>query len=373
MEEEAQQLLERLFSNPAKEQVTVKHKGSEILIDLSCMTVLKSKVFDCVRRLSTSSCSNVQFHTTYKYYYEESNVWKSNCPLFTKCIEDGLRNNCEEVFCKRLGVTYSLHLTNMEQMNLKAGTKRRMRKRPVFRSLSWHLYNCLASVCSPNSTARSNRHNTAGSVYPETWLITDTSLIYEDKPLICVDSEYSQVYIHFHKTMPELHFTIEKISRVQNYFQWEKYYRKRAYMAASNSNIDKGCLERYLFHGTDATLIEAICKQNFDPRVSGKHGTVYGKGCYFTKDASYAHGYSPATSDGYRFMFLAKVLVGRPSLGKYSYVRPPAINPEDPASLLYDSCVNESENPDIFIVFDNDQFYPYFLIKYRKIPDEVIL
>lgn len=34
----------------------------------------------------------------------------------------------------------------------------------------------------------------------------------------------------------------------------------------------------YLFHGTDGSLIEAICEQNFDWRLCGLHGTLYGKG-----------------------------------------------------------------------------------------------
>lgn len=36
--------------------------------------------------------------------------------------------------------------------------------------------------------------------------------------------------------------------------------------------------EKYLFHGTDESLIEAICEQNFDWRMCGVHGTAYGKG-----------------------------------------------------------------------------------------------
>ncbi|XP_075062540.1 protein mono-ADP-ribosyltransferase TIPARP-like [Mixophyes fleayi] len=374
MDDGAQQVLERLFSDPAKAQVTGIHQGSEILIDLTCMKVHNSQVFDHVRRLSTSSSPTVQFHTTYKYYYEtRDDVWEEFSPDFVKCIEDGLRNNCEEVFCLHSSFKYALHLTNMVQTNIHTGTKRRMRRRPVFRSsvlMSSKLWTPSGTLAPglPNSTAQSN---SVGSVYPKTWLITKN--LYDDKPLTCVDSEYTYVYTNFHKTMPEYKYIIHQISRIQNYFQWDKYFRKRAHMAASNSNIDKGCLERYLFHGTDATVIEAICKLNFDPRVSGKHGTVYGKGCYFAKDASYAHGYSPTNSDGYRFMFLAKVLVGRPSLGKSSYARPPSINPEDPASLLYDSCVNKSINPDIFIVFDNDQFYPYFLIKYHELQNLVLL
>lgn len=36
--------------------------------------------------------------------------------------------------------------------------------------------------------------------------------------------------------------------------------------------------ERQLFHGTSTGLVDAICQQNFDWRVSGLHGTSYGKG-----------------------------------------------------------------------------------------------
>lgn len=37
-------------------------------------------------------------------------------------------------------------------------------------------------------------------------------------------------------------------------------------------------LMMYLFHGTDESLMEAICEQNFDWRMCGVHGTAYGKG-----------------------------------------------------------------------------------------------
>lgn len=36
--------------------------------------------------------------------------------------------------------------------------------------------------------------------------------------------------------------------------------------------------ERLLFHGTQQSLIEAICEQNLDWRVCGVNGTLYGKG-----------------------------------------------------------------------------------------------
>jgi len=38
--------------------------------------------------------------------------------------------------------------------------------------------------------------------------------------------------------------------------------------------------ERFLFHGTSKKHIDAICHQNFDWRICGLNGTVYGKGCF---------------------------------------------------------------------------------------------
>lgn len=134
-----------------------------------------------------------------------------------------------------------------------------------------------------------------------------------------------------------------------------------------------GCLERYLFHGTASEHIEPICTQNFDPRVSGKNATFYGKGSYFAKDACHSHEFSPVTPEGHNFMFLAKVLVGRTTLGYAHYTRPPPLIAHYPSSLLYDSCVDRATDPTIFVIFDNDQFYPYFIIKYQKLCDVVIL
>ena len=40
--------------------------------------------------------------------------------------------------------------------------------------------------------------------------------------------------------------------------------------------------ERILFHGTRKEVVEAICRDNFDFRLSGKHGHAYGQGEGFT-------------------------------------------------------------------------------------------
>ena len=69
--------------------------------------------------------------------------------------------------------------------------------------------------------------------------------------------------------------------------------------------------EKLLYHGTSFDVADAICHQNFDSRLCGKNATLYGKGAYFSKSASYSHNYSTADSKGHYYMFVAQVLVGR--------------------------------------------------------------
>ena len=139
--------------------------------------------------------------------------------------------------------------------------------------------------------------------------------------------------------------------------------RKKEKMRESQQTVD----ERSLFHGTTSDVVEAICKRNFDWRLSGKHATRFGEGSYFARDASYSHRYAKKDADGIHHMFLAKVLVGSYIKGQANYRTPPPKNPEDPGSDLYDSCVNNQSNPSIFVVFDIDQLYPEYIISYSTV------
>ena len=122
--------------------------------------------------------------------------------------------------------------------------------------------------------------------------------------------------------------------------------------------------EKQLFHGTSPENVEGICKDNFDWRLYGKNATVYGAGSYFAVSASYSDDYAKRDLKGSKFMFVAKVLAGSYTTGHSSYRRPPAKNPVDQASDLYDSCVNCVSFPTIFVVFDIDQCYPEYIIEY---------
>ena len=120
-----------------------------------------------------------------------------------------------------------------------------------------------------------------------------------------------------------------------------------------------------LFHGTTPDVVDAICKHNFDHRLRGKNGTQYGEGSYFAVDASYSNNYSSDDDEKTRYMFLASVLTGESKLGRRNFRRPPLKDPSNPTSDLYDSCVDDENQPKIFVIFIDEQCYPSYLIKYH--------
>jgi hypothetical protein len=83
-------------------------------------------------------------------------------------------------------------------------------------------------------------------------------------------------------------------------------------------------------------------------------GTLYGQGAYFSGDASYSHGYAHAdNTTGERCMFVAKVLVGKTTLGDTNMKVPP---------VGYDSTTDGNF---IFVTYRDDQAYADCLIIYK--------
>lgn len=133
--------------------------------------------------------------------------------------------------------------------------------------------------------------------------------------------------------------------------------------AIANGN-EQRVNEKRLFHGTRPDSVEAICKENFDCRLSGSaNGAAYGQGSYFAVNASLSHGYTQADANKSRFMFLVKVLAGSYVMGCSSYQTPPS---DRVHARYYDSCVDNESTPTMFIVFDIDQHYPEYVIEYQS-------
>lgn len=94
-------------------------------------------------------------------------------------------------------------------------------------------------------------------------------------------------------------------------------------------------------------------------------GTSYGKGVYFARDASYSIRFSKdgRSRGDYCCMYLSRVLVGEYCKGDPRMIVPPPKHPSQP-EILFDSAVDKTKNPTIFVVFFDNQCYPEYLITF---------
>lgn len=93
-------------------------------------------------------------------------------------------------------------------------------------------------------------------------------------------------------------------------------------------------------------------------------GAMFGNGAYFAVDPAYsARGYAKPDTQGHRRMYLARVLVGDFTKGQQGLVAPPARDPARPSDL-YDSVSDKVAHPSMFVIFNDVQAYPEFLITF---------
>lgn len=92
-------------------------------------------------------------------------------------------------------------------------------------------------------------------------------------------------------------------------------------------------------------------------------GAMYGNGAYFAIDPAYSRRYAKADAQGQRRMYLARVLVGDFAQGQPSLAAPPVKNPAQPSDL-YDSVTDQVANPSMFVIFNDVQAYPEFIITF---------
>ncbi|XP_005987360.1 protein mono-ADP-ribosyltransferase TIPARP [Latimeria chalumnae] len=375
--DESQEQLERLYCNPDNDRIRLKYQGLEFVLDLNLMKIYESTEFDQVRRLSTPSVtsSNPNQDTVWKYYCRDHFGWREYSETVVRLIEEATCKGMKEVRFFTCHNQYILNIRDGFQQN--AGFRREIKRRPLFRStvmLTPYLQTlgAVSPATTPpcgmsSSLALSPGPTTSLNLYPETWVSMDPFRDFVQVPVSKDEKSYRTVYNIFHKTVPETKFRILKIQRVQNPFLWEKYKRKKEYMSRKMTEMDKILNERHLFHGTSQDVVDGICKHNFDPRVCGKHATMFGQGSYFAKKASYSHNFSRKSSKGIHHMFLAKVLTGKYTAGNPTMRRPPPLNSSDLCSDLFDSCVDNCFDPQIFVIFNDDQCYPYFIIQYEEV------
>ncbi|XP_045056347.1 protein mono-ADP-ribosyltransferase PARP11 isoform X1 [Desmodus rotundus] len=302
------------------------------------------------------------------FYLAECGKWHMfqpdtniQCSVSSEDIEKSFKTNpCGSISFTTSKFSYKIDFAEMKQMNLTTGKQRLIKRAPF--SISAFSYIC---------------ENEAIPMPPH-WENVNTDVPYQLIPLHNQTHEYNEVAGLFGKTMDRNR--IKRIQRIQNLDLWEFFCRKKAQLK-KKSGVPQ-INEQMLFHGTSSEFVEAICIHNFDWRINGIHGALFGKGTYFARDAAYSsrfckddikhgntfqiHGVSLQQRHlfrTYKSMFLARVLIGDYINGDSKYMRPPS---KDGSYVnLYDSCVDDTWNPKIFVVFDANQIYPEYLIDFH--------
>ncbi|KAK2560432.1 Protein mono-ADP-ribosyltransferase PARP14 [Acropora cervicornis] len=177
--------------------------------------------------------------------------------------------------------------------------------------------------------------------------------------------EYKRVQEKFFKSLHETRVNIIKIERIQNPSLYFPYVMKKQSMDARNGSLEN---ERELFHGTDYNRVKSINMQGFNRSFCGRNGSAYGDGVYFAEDASYSTSFSRESPHGESFMYLAKVLVGEYTRGEKGMRTPPSIDSVSHPEILFDSVVNSTEEPTVFVIFADCHVYPEYLITFKETP-----
>ncbi|XP_018017317.1 protein mono-ADP-ribosyltransferase PARP12-like isoform X2 [Hyalella azteca] len=356
------QSLEEAYCDPSKDEVTLtletksdssdQHHLSKIFgqngstgdFDFRSMTFRSSKmkIFQ-VRRLSTPSdiFANMGTNTRWLWFLES----QYGSPTFlthgetdkfyqlalSDCLERALQNGESEVRTRN-GNIYDLVNMNFMQYGM------RLIRRP-------------AKILSTQMQDNKPIH------FRKLWNETISNGVFSVDQIAVGSNEYIFVDNIFRTTLSGI--SIHKIFRIQNSFLWDDYQLKKKKMVHLFKGDVQRLKEQYMFHGTKASVLDKIYEGNLDWRLYGTNvGCVYGRGTYFSNQARVSHGYASGSP---KVILLAMVLVGDACVGNKSMDYPP----KNPATNMhYDTTVNSTSNPTIFVKYNDDEYYPAYAVYY---------
>ncbi|XP_044927671.1 protein mono-ADP-ribosyltransferase PARP11 isoform X4 [Mustela putorius furo] len=207
------------------------------------------------------------------FYLAECGKWHMfqpdtniQCSVSSEDIEKSFKTNpCGSISFTTSKFSYKIDFAEMKQMNLITGKQRLIKRAPF--SISAFSYIC---------------ENEAIPMPPH-WENVNTDVPYQLVPLHSQTHEYNEVASLFGKTMDR--GRIKRIQRIQNLDLWEFFCRKKAQLKKKRGVPQIN--EQMLFHGTSSEFVEAICIHNFDWRINGIHGALFGKGRFALLSSSH--------------------------------------------------------------------------------------
>ncbi|KAM9340624.1 protein mono-ADP-ribosyltransferase PARP10 [Symphorus nematophorus] len=179
--------------------------------------------------------------------------------------------------------------------------------------------------------------------------------------------EFQNVVKNFYETIQEYHSKIRiiQVEKLMNRLLYNQYKLKKASVLQRATYPQ---VERTLYHGTSESSVKEICVHGFNRSFCGKNATVYGQGVYFAVNSalSVQDQYSPPNAEGYKFIFVSKVLTGDYTKGCHSMKTAP-LKETDDIPLRYDSVTDDITKPSMFVIFNDTQAFPEYLITCQRI------
>ncbi|MCI4391759.1 hypothetical protein PGIGA_G00138000 [Pangasianodon gigas] len=179
--------------------------------------------------------------------------------------------------------------------------------------------------------------------------------------------EYNEVAAEFYNGLSEQNkVQIIKVEKLMNRLLYSQYRLKKADMEQKV----RGDVERTLYHGTSESSVKEICIHGFNRSFCGKNATAFGQGVYFAVKSSYSLSdtYSPPNADGHKFIFVARVLTGDFTQGKHD-MRAAPLREGSGMPMRFHSVVDNVKEPSLFVIFNDTQAYPQYLITCLKAPE----
>uniref|UniRef100_A0A8C9SP92 Poly [ADP-ribose] polymerase n=1 Tax=Scleropages formosus TaxID=113540 RepID=A0A8C9SP92_SCLFO len=193
---------------------------------------------------------------------------------------------------------------------------------------------------------------------PQHWSAMPAKTLCATVSLQTGTAEYNEVLGLFKATCRN---NVLKIERVQNLCLWKNFQILKENFNNKNGHTNN---ERRLFHGTSQATIEHINNHGFNRSYAGKNAAAFGNGTYFAVAASYSASSTYAVPDaqGHKHVYLCRVLTGDFTNGRQGLLVPPQKNHR---TQLYDSVTDNINNPSMFVIFNDIQAYPEYLITFH--------
>ncbi|XP_052226217.1 protein mono-ADP-ribosyltransferase PARP14-like isoform X1 [Dreissena polymorpha] len=181
--------------------------------------------------------------------------------------------------------------------------------------------------------------------------------------LLTTDPRYGTISTTFTSTAGA-NFAIQKIEMVQNKSLWQQYAAKKKQLEGQNPPGTTN--ERFLWHGTSADTVDSVNAHGFNRSYCGKNATVHGDGVYFAVNSAYScsNTYSRPDANGVKKIYYCAVLTGEFTAGRGG-MRVPPPKPSGGQNALYDSVTDNTVNPTMFIIFNDTQAYPLYIINVK--------